>query len=429
MDLLEARAAKAASLMQSHSKDQLAQMARAAGWSGDDARTPKSALAEWLAEHGEKNEGEQQQAKAQGAKTITARFPGKCAHCSGAIQKGETIAYSKAQHKAWHVNCYDGTQDAEAATATEIEHDSGGKAPEAKNANAVAAAIAAALASVKLGVDPDEVRAIVAEQMKPVAAMLREEVRQSFYTVEVKLPDREAKNVGRQHKTFPKLLKMVAAGVNVFMAGPAGSGKTTAAEKCAEALDVPFYFNGAIDSEYKLMGFVDAQGRIISTAFRKAFTEGGVYLFDEVDASLPAALLAFNAALSNGHRDFPGADRPVSRHPDFRCIAAGNTWGYGANVEYVGRNRMDAAFMDRFAKLEWTYDEALERALAGNDDWTSYVQGLRVKAKAQGLKVVISPRASINGAKLIAAGLTQKEAAECTVFFGLTPEQRKNLEA
>src|SRR5690606_7558053 len=108
--------------------------------------------------------------------------------------------------------------------------------------------------------------------------------------------------------------KMVAAGVNVWLAGPAGSGKTTAAEQVAKALKLKFYFNGAIDTEYKLSGFVDAHGRIVSTAFREAYTNGGVYLFDEVDASLPSATLAFNAALANGQCDFPGSKEPTPKH-------------------------------------------------------------------------------------------------------------------
>jgi cobaltochelatase CobS len=232
---------------------------------------------------------------------------------------------------------------------------------------------------------------------------------------------------GRQHKLFARFLKALATKQNVWLAGPAGSGKTTAAEKAAEALGVPFYFNGAIDTEYKLLGFIDAQGRIVSTAFREAFTNGGVYLFDEVDASQQGATLAFQAALANGYADFPGG--MVRRHPDFYCVAAANTWGLGATTDYVGRNKLDAAFLDRFqVKLSWGYDEELERAIAGNDEWTEFVQRIRAKAKAKGLKVVISPRASIAGAQLIAAGFTMEETADMTVYAGLTADQRANVE-
>lgn len=248
----------------------------------------------------------------------------------------------------------------------------------------------------------------------------------------VHVGDAEPVVVKTPHKDFARLLKMVAAGVNVWVAGPAGSGKTTGAQMVATALNLPFYFNGAIDSEYKLSGFVDARGQIVSTAFRKAYTEGGVYLFDECDASLPQATLAFNAALANGHCDFPGAEKPVDRHPDFRCIAAGNTWGLGATVEYVGRNKLDAAFLDRFVQHNWGYDENLELALVGSNPqaiaWCKRVQRLRATAKKRGLKVVISPRASLAGAKLLAAGMTEDEALDATVRAKLSPADWSNLE-
>jgi len=93
------------------------------------------------------------------------------------------------------------------------------------------------------------------------------------------------------HKQFLDVIKAVTCG-NIALVGPAGVGKTTMAMQIADAMGLNFYFNGAINSEYKLSGFMDAQGRIVSTPFRKAFTEGGLYLFDEIDASMPSALLA-----------------------------------------------------------------------------------------------------------------------------------------
>lgn len=237
----------------------------------------------------------------------------------------------------------------------------------------------------------------------------------------VKVADRPAVDIGLAHKQFPLLLAMVAAGDHVWIAGPAGSGKTTAAEQVAQALSLPFYFNGAIDTEYKLSGFVDANGRIVSTAFRRAYTDGGVYLFDEADASLAPALLAFNAALANGHADFPGLETPVKKHAAFHCMAGANTFGHGGTFEYVGRARMDGAFLDRFSMLRWDYDAELERALAGNDKWTAHVQRLRSKAAERGLKVIISPRASIRGARKLAAGLSWDDIVTTEIANRMTP--------
>lgn len=262
-------------------------------------------------------------------------------------------------------------------------------------------------------VNPEQVRAIVRKELEGLVLPV---------TVNLKSESGEVRKLeGLHHRRFPDLLQKVQAGVNVWLAGPAGTGKTTAAANVAKALDLKFFFNGAIDNEYKLLGFTDAQGRVVSRPFREAFEKGGVYLFDEVDASLPGALLAFNAAMANGHCDFP--DGCIERHKDFRAIAAANTYGYGANADYVGRNRMDGAFLDRFVMQGWEIDEVLERSIAGNDKWVTYVQDVRKRVSSKGLKVIISPRASIHGAKLLAAGVSWEECQTSCLRRGMTDEQ------
>jgi MoxR-like ATPase len=259
--------------------------------------------------------------------------------------------------------------------------------------------------------------------------------------VDVRVPDREIKFEGAVHVQFPKLLSAVSQRLNVMLVGPAGSGKTTAAQKVAEALGLPFYFTGAINSEYKLTGFIDAQGRIVNTAFRKAFIEGGVFLFDEMDGSLPAATLAFNAATANRVFDFPEGMHEA--HPDFIAVAAANTYGTGASRQYVGRNQLDAATLDRYAMLEWGYDEALEAAIMGLPrpggapvpkslepvsadraselvaDWVRRVQSVRRAIDKLKIRHVVSPRASQAGAKLLAAGWDWTDVEACVIWKGL----------
>ena len=229
------------------------------------------------------------------------------------------------------------------------------------------------------------------------------------------------------HDKYDAVLKAVANNVPVMLVGPAGSGKTTLCEQVAEALEMRFYFTGAVASEYKLSGFVDAQGRIVSTAFREAYKNGGLFLFDEVDASMPQAIMAFNAALANGNCDFPGDIEPTKRHENFRVVAAANTYGRGADRQYVGRNQLDAASLDRFAVIEMDYDEDLEKALAGDSQWTKRVQRIRKVIEKQQVRHIVSPRASIMGAKLIAAGFTVDEALNATVWKGLDKDTKARI--
>lgn len=279
-------------------------------------------------------------------------------------------------------------------------------------------------------IDESQIEAIVTEKVKAALEGT------AFARIEVTRVDgTKWQSEGHQHPQFEKLLRALAArqanGVapNVWIAGPTGSGKTYAAEQAAKALGVPFYFNGALSMPHELLGFVDAAGKYHTTAFRQAYENGGVYLFDEVDASDNTCLLALNAALANGVCAFPDNAEPVKRHPDFICIGAANTFGQGATAEFIGRAKIDAAFLSRFAvKLHWTYDTKLEQAICGNPEFAKRVQAARERAQAAGVKIVIDPRHSMAGAALIAAGFSADEAAEMTYLAGLSSDQRRIVE-
>lgn len=240
----------------------------------------------------------------------------------------------------------------------------------------------------------------------------------NYKTISINIQNGEhIKDLGKQHFQFEKLSKYVQTKNNIFLVGSAGSGKTTAARNIAKALNIKFYFTGAINSEYKLTGFIDAQGKIVNTEFRKAYEHGGLFLFDEIDASFPQAILAFNAALANDFMDFP--DKKVQRHKNFYCIAAANTFGTGADRQYVGRNQLDAATLDRFITFNWEIDETLEHELANNYEWVNYVQKARKAASKIGERHIISPRASMQGADLLRIGIDRKEVEKDVVWKGL----------
>ena len=237
----------------------------------------------------------------------------------------------------------------------------------------------------------------------------------------------ETRDMGVQHKCFADLLRVAQARtadgyrLNAWLAGPAGSGKTTAAKRVAEALGLAFYAHGAMDTSFQLLGYMDAQGRYVSTEFRKAYESGGVCLLDEVDSWSPSAQLALNGALANGECSFP--DGMVNRHPDFVCVACANTWGLGGTNDYVGRLKLDAAFLDRFIPLDWPIDEDLETATCGNVQWSKRVQEIRARVRAKGIKAMISPRASYYGAALLGSGMPQERVEALAIRKAMTDDQ------
>jgi len=233
--------------------------------------------------------------------------------------------------------------------------------------------------------------------------------------------------VGLAHKTFPTLLKLASLRANVFLTGPAGSGKTFACEQVAKALNIPFYFDsvGMQTSKTDLLGFTNANGIYVPTKLRLAYENGGVYLMDEIDAGNPNVLTIINAMLANGIASFP--DGMVKRHPDFIFFAAGNTWGLGGDIQYVGRNKIDAATLNRFVTVYFDYDEDLETDLCDNKEWVKKIQNLRAAVARLKEKVLVTPRATIMGAKMLTLGFTENECLDALVFQGVNPEVRSRI--
>lgn len=205
----------------------------------------------------------------------------------------------------------------------------------------------------------------------------------------------ETKQVFKTHKTQSVLTLLLKKERNVYLVGPAGSGKTMAAQSAADSLGLKFYCTSvcAQTSKADLFGFVDATGTYRPTPLYIAYTEGGVYLMDEVDNGNSNTNNAMNAALSGMTASFPCG--MVTRHKDFYCIVAGNTYGTGASRQYVGRNQLDAAFLDRFAMLEWDYDHDMENDLVKNKKIAKLVQAIRAKVSDLKIKLIVSPRASM----------------------------------
>lgn len=295
-------------------------------------------------------------------------------------------------------------------------------------ASIIAHHVASLMPTPTATMDEDRVRQIVRETSSSVDIV-----------VSVRGSDAPPINVGRQHAQFSLLLAIVARRRNVWMVGPAGSGKTTAGHAVAKALSLRFFSIsvGPQTTQSQIFGFMvftanDAENpaRYVSTVFRDAYQNGGVFLIDEIDRGNPGVLTALNQAIENGLCAFP--DGMIQKHPDFVVIAAANTYGTGASREYVGALQLDAATLDRFVMVPWNYDESLETDIAvatftasGGTDmsiltaWLAKVRHARERIAALKLRQVVSPRASIVGADLLASGIDEATVAACVLYKGM----------
>lgn len=240
--------------------------------------------------------------------------------------------------------------------------------------------------------------------------------------------------VGTRHMNFDHLLSVIGVGLSAMVVGPAGTGKTYASEQVAEALDLPFYgiSVGAQTSKSDLFGYMDGSGTYRSTMFRQAYEHGGVFLMDEIDAGNANVLVMLNSALAGKSAAFPDRQEMVPKHENFRFIATANTYGTGASRQYVGRNQIDAATLDRFVTLDWPIDLHLESSMVAHythgSRWHTVVKAVRALVDSNAWRVVVSPRATAKGAMLLEAGMEFKQVVEMTLLGTATEDQRSQIE-
>lgn len=266
-------------------------------------------------------------------------------------------------------------------------------------------------------VDEDAVRQLVQDELS----------RADIRTLRVEFRGQVNQLDGIIHPLQEDLILTLGCRSNVALTGPAGSGKTTAAGMAARALGLPFhpYAMGPQTGKTDALGYTSAHGAYVPGFLYDWYVNGGVLLLDEFDACNPAAAVVINAALAGETGDllmFPCG--PCHKHETAVAVAAMNTKGQGADRRYAGRQQQDAATMDRFARMiEWGYDLKLERARsmafaqtdahrAAITAYVDRVQAIRAAADCLNMdRIVLSPRASIEGSKHIVMLWGQRDAA------------------
>ena len=261
--------------------------------------------------------------------------------------------------------------------------------------------------------------------------------RSPVVTIEVKRPDGSTVKVdGHTRPEFQDVLMMASVGLNILLVGAAGCGKTHLAHQVAEALGRPFASISCTAgmSESQLTGWLlPSEGgafEYVPSDFVTMYENGGVFLFDEVDAADPNTLLFINQALANGSFYLPQRKgrTQVKRHSDFVCIAAANTFGTGANMVYAGRERLDESTLDRFraGTVLLDYDTKFERGVV---DPEVLAWGWAVRKKISDLRLsrVMSTRFLLDATKLVKAGRSL-EQIKSTYFTGWKADERQKVE-
>jgi cobaltochelatase CobS len=312
---------------------------------------------------------------------------------------------------------------------------------DAPTSDATAAALANLIATLTptQSIDETTVRAMVDQAMGEVLGdRLNDAVKHlAPQVVRIEVPDMPVKELtGNVHESFPIVVKLLALRRHVFLVGPAGTGKSTIGEQAADALSLPFQqLSLSPDSgRHELFGFIDARGEYVSTGFRETYENGGVFVLDEIDNGTAEVLAALNSALANHGVNFP--DGHVKRHDNFRIIATGNTAGTGATVQFIGRQQLDFATLDRFEMVRVAIDEAMEAKIAHAllDDVPQVsrvladVRGWRKNAETHKVwDVSLSPRRVYSVCSMVAGGIPLTDAYAMAIWKGATDEQIRKV--
>lgn len=202
--------------------------------------------------------------------------------------------------------------------------------------------------------------------------------------------------------TPTRIKRTIEAGIkNIWLCGPAGSGKSMMTRQVAAELGLPYLCIscGIGTSSTEFVGYKYPTRE--STKFAEYYSKPSIILLDEFTALDPAVAQICNAALAND--EIETTTGTVYRDPNCIIIATSNTFGGGASRQYVANNQLDASTIDRFIGgiIEVNYSESFESQY--DPEVVNYVNSLRNIIKTYDFRRIASTR-------MIQAGCALKKA-------------------
>lgn len=243
-------------------------------------------------------------------------------------------------------------------------------------------------------------------------------------------PNGEKKETKVEHKVnpaFERCNRYFKDGMHLFLHGPAGSGKNVLAEDFAKAYGLDFYYINTCYTKYDFVGFIDANGKFIDTAFTRWLKNenGGLLMIDEICTSTAEALNPINSLLSNGYITL--ADGKLYHiGANHRIIAADNTNGEGATEDYNGRFVMEKSTKDRFKFVKIRYDLQIEKSIVGEKtDILDFVHEFRTICENAGIHIVCGYRVMVDLVRYYSE--PANEILEDCLFKGLEQESIREI--
>lgn len=103
-----------------------------------------------------------------------------------------------------------------------------------------------------------------------IKALLNKNVLQGSF-IDDRLEDKKLPSDTIFHKHYNRLKTCILSGVAPMIVGPAGSGKSLACEQIAKEMGLHFYVANRVQNSFELTGFVNAQGKYVTTQFYEVY--------------------------------------------------------------------------------------------------------------------------------------------------------------
>lgn len=173
---------------------------------------------------------------------------------------------------------------------------------------------------------------------------------------------------GAYHDLFGYALLLAEHRIPIMLVGSFGTGKSFLARQLSEYLSVPYgetpmtpgATRGDLLGRHTVSGFIPSQ-------FCEIYSGGGIFNFEEIDASDPSMLIVLNNALAQDELYNSVDGCRYVKSDNFIGVATANTFGLGATREYVARERLDAATIDRWrmGRIVVPVDPKVEEGILG----------------------------------------------------------------
>lgn len=230
---------------------------------------------------------------------------------------------------------------------------------------------------------------------------------------------------------------------NLWLFGPAGTGKTSWAEQLAARTGRPFVLIPCDDTTEapELVGMtVPHEGKVrwqdgaLTAALR---IPQAIVLIDEPTVARPGALMVLQSVLQQRTLTIKETGEVVRCAPGVCFIAADNTAGVGGGAQhgYEGTRRLNRATLSRFAAfIEFGFmpEQSEQRALIAHTGCTPQLAAILVQCAALTRKASVTHGVGLRGliawAGLLTDGIKPRLAFEYAVLNSAARDDREPIE-